>query len=317
MHEMSVRRAAHSGPNNWYTNNPKELSSDLEGALRAADQPTSRNAKALICPHAGYFYSMNTAAYSYVHLENRDDVKRVFILGPSHHVGTDKIFLPAPGTKTYAVPNGDLQLDLEIIDALRASDAFADNRRFSVQNDEDEHSVEMQLPFLAHCFKHRSDKPTIVPMVVGNVKHADTRRYAELLRPYYDDPGNFFVVSSDFCHWGVRFGFEYLPKCQECGVDGRRKYSQRAQVNRLIESLDKDSMDLLEQKNFEGWERYLEQTQNTICGRHPISILMAMVHRDANVNIKFVHYSQSGDLPNRPGRCDTCVAYAAGVVSLT
>ena len=316
---MTVRRAAHSGPNNWYTDNAAELTRDLEGALRAADQPTAATAKALICPHAGYFYSMETAAYSYVHLENRNDVKRVFILGPSHHVGTDKVFLPAPGTTTYAVPNGDLELDLEIIDALRSSSAFADNRKFSVSNDEDEHSVEMQLPFLSHCFKDRpvGQKPKIVPMVVGHCNHENTRRYAELLRPYYDDPQNFFVISSDFCHWGNRFGFEYLPVCMECGSGGNRRYVSRAQVNKLIESLDKDSMDLLEQKNYEGWERYLEQTQNTICGRHPISILMAMIHKDANVNIKFVHYSQSGDLPDRPGRCDSCVSYAAGVVSLT
>ena len=33
------------------------------------------------------------------------------------------------------------------------------------------------------------------------------QQYGELLAPYLDDPANGWVVSSDFCHWGQRFGF--------------------------------------------------------------------------------------------------------------
>ena len=32
---------------------------------------------------------------------------------------------------------------------------------------------------------------------------------ASVLSPYLEDPSNFFIISSDFCHWGVRF--RYTP----------------------------------------------------------------------------------------------------------
>ena len=35
------------------------------------------------------------------------------------------------------------------------------------------------------------------------------QQYAQVLAPYLQDPGNLFVISSDFCHWGARFGFTF------------------------------------------------------------------------------------------------------------
>ena len=36
--------------------------------------------------------------------------------------------------------------------------------------------------------------------------------YGQLLGKYLDDPGNLFVVSSDFCHWGSRFGYTFYDR---------------------------------------------------------------------------------------------------------
>lgn len=33
--------------------------------------------------------------------------------------------------------------------------------------------------------------------------------YGGALAPFLSDPRNLFVISSDFCHWGHRFGFTY------------------------------------------------------------------------------------------------------------
>ncbi len=33
-----------------------------------------------------------------------------------------------------------------------------------------------------------------------------------MLAPYLDDPGNVFIVSSDFCHWGQRFQFTFFDE---------------------------------------------------------------------------------------------------------
>ena len=39
-------------------------------------------------------------------------------------------------------------------------------------------------------------------------------RYGELLARYLDDPGNLFVISSDFCHWGSRFTYQFYDANQ-------------------------------------------------------------------------------------------------------
>lgn len=38
---------------------------------------------------------------------------------------------------------------------------------------------------------------------------------ADIFGKYLKDPSNFFVLSSDFCHWGQRF--QYTPYDKECG----------------------------------------------------------------------------------------------------
>lgn len=40
--------------------------------------------------------------------------------------------------------------------------------------------------------------------MVGALSPDAEARYGALLGPHLDDPHNFFVVSSDFCHWGNR-----------------------------------------------------------------------------------------------------------------
>lgn len=39
----------------------------------------------------------------------------------------------------------------------------------SRQIDEDEHSIEMQLPYLARVFRHRLDEVAFVPVLVGSL----------------------------------------------------------------------------------------------------------------------------------------------------
>ena len=34
-------------------------------------------------------------------------------------------------------------------------------------------------------------------------------KYGKIFAPYFDDSSTLFIFSSDFCHWGTRFNFEY------------------------------------------------------------------------------------------------------------
>jgi hypothetical protein len=43
----------------------------------------------------------------------------------------------------------------------------------------------------------------------GNLSADREEAYGRLFANYLRDPENFFIISSDFCHWGQRFGYTY------------------------------------------------------------------------------------------------------------
>jgi len=76
------------------------------------------------------------------------------------------------------------------------------------QVDEEEHSIEMHLPYLKKVF---GDKVKIVPILVGNLTKDKEQQYGKVLAKYMDNgEENLFVISSDFCHWGMSFDYMYL-----------------------------------------------------------------------------------------------------------
>lgn len=80
------------------------------------------------------------------------------------------------------------------------------------EQDEDEHSIEMHLPYVAKVMAGR--EYTVVPILVGSIGGKSEAAYGKVLAPYFDDPSSVFVVSSDFCHWGSRYALCF-PWC--CG----------------------------------------------------------------------------------------------------
>ena len=111
------------------------------------------------CSHAGYSYSGPAAAWAYKAVDWRkwyvlyhsifnpsktdEYSKRIFLLGPSHHVYLDTCALSAQ--LTYETPCGDLQTCAATIGELKSTGAFAQMTR---KTDEDEHSLEMHLPYI-------------------------------------------------------------------------------------------------------------------------------------------------------------------------
>lgn len=85
----------------------------------------------------------------------------------------------------------------------------------SIDTDKDEHSIEMHLPYVYQIFKESvtritpyranmrrvSSDVTVVPILVGSINHSQQKAYGSILAPYFVNPENFFVISSDFCHW--------------------------------------------------------------------------------------------------------------------
>ena len=88
---------------------------------------------------------------------------------------------------------------LKVYRELKSTGLFEE---MSLSVDEEEHSIEMQLPYIAKVMEAFRDSFTIVPILVGALKQSGEIKYGKLLSKYLADPNTLFVISSDFCHWG-------------------------------------------------------------------------------------------------------------------
>ncbi|XP_051208002.1 uncharacterized protein [Lolium perenne] len=286
-----VRRASHAG--SWYTNNASKLEEELDGWLMAAGLTKSPDVRAVIAPHAGYSYSGRCAAYAFGNIDPTN-ISRVFLLGPSHHYYTPKCALSK--ATVYSTPIGDLPVDQEVIEELKATGKF---EFMDLNVDEAEHSMEMHLPYLSKVFKGHNVK--VVPILVGAVSSQNEAMYGQLLSKYVEDPKNFFSVSSDFCHWGSRFSYTYYDK-------------NHGAIHQSIEALDRLGMEIIETGDPDAFKQYLQEYENTICGRHPISVLLHMLkHCSTKIKVGFVRYEQSSQCKSMR---DSSVSYASAAATV-
>lgn len=199
----SRRPAAKAG--SWYTDKQEVLEGQLSRWLSAVN-PTEGPARAIIAPHAGYSFSGPTAAYAYRHV-NPSQVRRIFVLGPSHHVYMKDCALTRAAV--YETPIGDIPIDTATRAELHATREFS---WMDAETDADEHSIELHLPYIRYVMR---DHPfVLVPILIGALSPEAEASYGKLLAPYLEDPATLFVISSDFCHWGRRFNYTYYDKTQ-------------------------------------------------------------------------------------------------------
>ena len=198
--------------------------------------------------------------------------------------------------------------------------------------DETEHSMEMHLPYIykmiSRTFKSEAEYPKLVPILVGNTNPEKEVEYGRILAPYLRDPKTVFVVSSDFCHWGSRFDYTYyLPASpSSAAVNSGGGYSLKRRdktptspvIHESIARLDKLSMDAVETGKHAEFLKNLKDTGNTVCGRHPIGVVMAAIEEieksDGSLGaagkgrFKFVRYERSSDVEDIT---DSSVSYAS------
>ena len=176
----------------FYAADPARLRAEVSGALAEADPaaPSGLRPKALIASHAGYAYSGAVAAAAFAALgeEAARAIRRVVLVGPSHHAAFRGI--AAPTAEAFETPLGRVPVDRESLSALAGL-------RFVGLADEPhapEHALEVKLPFL----QLRLSAFAAVPLLVGE---ANPEEVAEVLRRLWGGPETLVVVSSDLSHF--------------------------------------------------------------------------------------------------------------------
>ena len=171
--------------------------------------------------------------------------------------------------------------------------------KLSESVDLQEHSIEMEMPFLKYIFDKKEF--SIIPLVVGDNDLKTNIEIGKALYELYLDPQTLFVISSDFCHWGRNYGFTYYDK----------KFKN---IWESIQDLDKQALDIISEINTEKLDEYFKITKNTICGRNPIMISLSIVenykkhYKDKKISFDVVGYDQSNKVKSK---YETSVSYAA------
>ena len=245
------------------------------------------DSKVLIGPHAGYTYSAATLAEMYKQIPA--DTRTIVLLGPSHKIRLDSISVSE--CKEFETPIGNIEIDRLSCKSLLESRLAS---RISLAEQENEHSLELHLPFIKHVLPDCK----LIPILVGHLNEPTLKETAQLFLEYFQDPGCLFIVSSDFCHYGSRFN--HVP------------FAGDKQASELIQELDMKAVDAISTSRAH-FEKYLKQTQNTICGRHPILLVLEVIElAKMKSKIELLHYKQSGRIESIK---DSSVSYASIKIS--
>jgi AmmeMemoRadiSam system protein B len=271
---VHVRRAAVAGT--WYPDHPASLIGELDAHLAHADVDLEVPPRAIVAPHAGLTYSGPVAAYAYK-LAHFSQPGVIVLVGPSHFVPFAGVSIWPRGE--WETPLGALRVDEELADAIQAAcpavvEMDAAHGR--------EHSLEMQMPFLAHLMP----RATIVPMVMGHQTAATSFALGEALASAVSGSGKnvLFVASSDLSHY------------------------EDARVAARLDGVVIDRIAALDAK---GLMRALEREPRHACGGGPmVSVLDAATRLGAS-SARILRYADSGDVS---GDKHSVVGYLAAAI---
>lgn len=259
----------------WYPEKPDELRAQVSDYLNRVPAHDSGGAiMALIVPHAGYIYSGQVAAYSYKLLAGQK-FDTVIVIGPSHYI-------PFSGVATYdcagfRTPVGVVPLDTQLIGSLIKSDSRI---RDFPEVFKQEHSIEIQLPFLQATLASFK----LVPLVMGDADLSACRRLADTLVESIKGKSVLIVASSDLSHY----------HSYETARDMDQRLLEKVRV-----------MDV------EGLCECLDLGKCEACGRGPIITTMLAMKKLGINRCDVIHYANTGDATGEKNSYRGVVGYSA------
>ncbi|MHA2007825.1 MAG: AmmeMemoRadiSam system protein B [Promethearchaeota archaeon] len=170
-----IRRASHAG--SWYRGSKKDLIEALDGYFTdekfgpneplVTSNKDERTIVGGVSPHAGMDYSGPCAAFTYLNLFSEKIPDTVIILG-TDHVGFRKVALMEEGE--WETPLGNLSIDEELSRRIleNSKTVQSDSSLFVGLPAEQEHNIEIQLPFIKYCSLKQEVK--IVPIKIAGTK---------------------------------------------------------------------------------------------------------------------------------------------------
>ncbi len=190
-HNLKIRQPAVAGM--FYPDKKQELDQDLAFKLEESRELDIKGEiKGMIVPHAGYMFSGGVAARAYRQIFDRE-IDIVVVISPSHCEYFTEISIY--DGYAYSTPLGSVEVDREL--AQRIADTSPQIILSEKGHRFDEHSLEVQLPFLQKVLPQFR----FIPVVMGEHSQDNIQVLADALKTVLFNEKALIVASSDLSHF--------------------------------------------------------------------------------------------------------------------
>lgn len=255
VHAQGLRKAVWAGA--FYDEDRDVLSGQVDDFLKNVQNlpPFSGEVQALVCPHAGYIYSGQTAAYAYRLVQGKS-YETVVVIGPSHRHGFDGCSIYLKGG--FETPLGVAEVDDDLAALIAKKSGFS----YVAAAHQEEHSIEVQVPFIQKVLPGAK----IVPIVMGYPTRKTISSLAEGLAEALAAKKTLIVASTDLSH--------YLSKEEAKSTDSETiSLVQRLEIATLINKLARG--------------------ENIMCGGGPVVSALLALKKRGRPKVEVLRYSDS------------------------
>lgn len=269
----------------FYEGSRNALSAQVQNFInRAALKPTDGELIGLIAPHAGYIYSGHVAGHAYRQLEGKS-FDTVILIGLSHRYPVHGAAIYAHGA--FGTPLGDIEIDEEL-----AAEIMNLNRNVIAlpAAHANEHSLEVQLPFLQQSLSHFR----LVPILLQDDSPENVIPLSQAIAQAVGDWSVLLIGSTDLCHYPV---YEEAVKSDRVVIEAITRF---------------DTDDLRREMEAYMHTHRVRELHCMMCSTGAVYATMEAAKRLGGNQIEVLKAANSGDVPI--GRHDQVVGYmAAGI----
>ena len=242
----------------FYPGSPEKLRALLQSKVPTTVSVRPEALGALV-PHAGYVYSGGVAGEVYARLE----VPSTVLLLGTNHTGMGSPFSLSQAS-AWRTPLGECPVNRTLQERLLL---YVPYLREDEEAHREEHSLEVQLPFL----QYRNRSLSLVALVVGSYDQRELLLVGQGIGKILREEGErvALIVSTDFSH--------YVPQGEAV-------------------SKDRAALEAIENLDAEGLWRVVKEMRTTMCGLSPVVTALAALKEMGVTKGETVLYQTSGEI---------------------
>lgn len=281
---MRVRSAVRAG--SWYSGYKDSLIKEIHAMymheVGPGRRPTTLDERkdnkriiGVISPHAGYACSAPTAAHGFLAIaDDRKDIDTAILLGNKHtSLGPE---ISVAQYDKWETPLGQVPVNMSLLTRIVENTHQLDSLRNILDFDNtahaDEHSIELQIPFLQDIYSDFKIAPIAIAHLPTNITQSFGHYLADMIKAEGIEDSSIIIASTDMTHGN------YSPQLNHDQVS----------------KLDKLALSAILEQDSENLEEVVQKNNISMCGVGPVKVLLALSEKLGVKSVKLLNYSTSG-----------------------